>query len=301
MTAATVQKDQVRELLAKKFAQYNVSNLNNISASEFEAALRSRVGMVDPATEGYSASDLDMQRDLSVKYHWGHTHDFGSFKLDGRMLNRHLDLMGDFIELFPVTTDSFADRNILDVGCWTGGTTLLLAAFANHIYAIEEVKKYAETVNFLAQSFGLESRIECQPLSIYQCDRPVLRDRFNIVYFPGVIYHLSDPVLALRILYNALQKDGEILVESAGLDSDEPICRFEGSGIHHTGTKEELSRGGWNWFMPSASALERMMIEAGFEEVETCWLENRKRVYGYGKKKRQVGICRAGLSVPDIK
>ena len=53
--------------------------------------------------------------------------------------------------------------------------------------------------------------------------------------------------------------------------------------------------------MPSPSALARMMREAGFDENKTLWHDATGRVYGYGKKLSQVGICKAGLSVIDIK
>jgi hypothetical protein len=116
-----------------------------------------------------------------------------------------------------------------------------------------------------------------------------------------VLYHLSDPLIALRILFNSLKPGGIILVETAGIDDEEPVCRFEGSRIHLGGTKEELDRTGWNWFLPSLSALERMMREAGFEEVSAVLRQGSSRIYGYGKKLFQVGICRAGLSAPDIR
>ncbi|MDX1521503.1 MAG: DUF1698 domain-containing protein, partial [Anaerolineae bacterium] len=168
------------------------------------------------------------------------------------------------------------------------------------VYAIEEVSKYAETTAYLAHAFGVDSRVVVKPLSIYACNNDEFWGRFNIVYFPGVIYHLSDPLIALRILFNSLKLGGSILIESAGIDLEEPYCRFDGSLIHRHGDKRNLNRGGWNWFMPSPSALARMMSEAGFEEVQSLWDNRSKRVYAYGKKISQVGICRAGLSVPDI-
>jgi hypothetical protein len=48
-------------------------------------------------------------------------------------------------------------------------------------------------------------------------------------------------------------------------------------------------------------ALERMMKEAGFENIQAFWVETSNRLFTYGEKNSQVGICKAGLSVPDIK
>jgi hypothetical protein len=124
--------------------------------------------------------------------------------------------------------------------------------------------------------------------------------RFDIVFFPGVIYHLSDPVVALRILFNSLRVGGAILVEGAGIDTAKPYCRFDGGLTQRPTKKKPLSRGGWNWFVPSAGALHRMMREAGFEDVITLWPVDAKRVYGYGRKTAETGICRAGLSAPEI-
>lgn len=289
--------DQMRAL----FDRYKTANLKGVKAAEFAAALQSKIDTVDAAGEGYAEYELDRQRDLSVKFHWGHNHDFGDFKLQGRMDDRHIELMANFVSLFPVSVDDFRDKYVFDVGCWTGGTTLLLAALANKVLAIEEVRKYAETVDYLVRSFGIDNRVEVHPLSVYECNDASFYDRFDIVYFPGVIYHLSDPLLALRILFNSLKVGGLILVETAGINNENPLCQFDGSLVYYEGTKERLNRGGWNWFLPSPSALYRLMKEAGFDEVQTCWHDATGRVYGYGRKVAQQGICKAGLALRDIR
>lgn len=289
----------IKELRCK-FDFYTTLNLKGITPEEFKKSVQSRIGSVDAQVEGYSKAEIEHQRDLSIKFHWGHNHDFGDFKMEGRMGNRHINLLANFLTLFPVSLDDFKGKYVFDIGCWTGGTTLLLATLADKVYAIEEVKKYAETLSYLSESFGVSEQILVKPLSVYECNSREFYDQFDIVYFPGVIYHLSDPVLALRILYNSMKVGGFILIESAGINTKEPYCRFEGSLICHSGTKEKLNRGGWNWFMPSPSALYRMMCEVGFDEVQTQWHNQTGRVYGFGRKMAQAGICKAGLSVSNI-
>ena len=289
------------DVLRKKFSFYQASNLAGISPDEFERSIRSRIGVFDPYSEGYSDNEIEEQRDLSIKFHWGHNHDFGTFKLEGMMGDRHLRVLDDFLRFFDLNLDGFKNKRVFDIGCWTGGTTLLLAAIAEKVHAIEEVKKYAATTSFLAESFGIERRVSVSGKSIYQCNASEYHDRFDIVFFPGVIYHVTDPLLALRILFNSLKPGGFMLVESAGIDNEEPFCRFEGSRLYHSGTKKDLNRGGWNWFLPSPSALGRMMEEVGLDQVRTIWSRDARRVYGYGKKTSHVGICKAGWSVTDIK
>ncbi|WP_426415788.1 class I SAM-dependent methyltransferase [Aestuariirhabdus sp. LZHN29] len=282
------------------FRQFSSANLVNVTPEELKANLQGRLGEIDFESEGYLESELEQQRDLSIKFHWGHDHDFGDFKIDGRMGNRHLYLFDKFLELFPLTVGSFENKHVLDIGCWTGGTTLLLSAISEKVTAVEEVKKYADTTRYLSNAFGCNAEVISE--SLYDLNSERFYDQFDCVYFPGVIYHLSDPVLALRILFNTLRIGGDILIETAGIQSDEPICRFDGNYIYHqNGTREELNRGGWNYFIMSGPALERMMQEAGFEQIQTFWDETSKRLFAYGKKDSQIGICKAGLSVPDIK
>ena len=81
----------------------------------------------------------------------------------------------------------------------------MLGAISKKVIAIEEVKKYADMVNFLSRSFGVQDKIDALPISLYKCTTKEFYSNFDIVYFPGVIYHLSDPVLAFRILFNSLR------------------------------------------------------------------------------------------------
>ncbi len=158
---------EISEVLQRKFEVYKTSNLKGIIPEEFTESIQSRIGTVDAQTEGYSEEEIEKQRDLSIMFHWGHNHDFGAFKLEGRMGDRHINLLSNFIALFPISLEDFRDKHVFDIGCWTGGTTLLLAALARKVYAIEEVKKYAETVSFLSESFGISDHISVKPLSIY--------------------------------------------------------------------------------------------------------------------------------------
>jgi len=295
---------EIREELKRRFKAYQTSNLHDISTKEFSHYIRSRIGLIDAQSEGYSENEVKSQRDSSIKFYWGHNHDFGEFKLDGRMGERHINELANFMALFPVSFEDFCDKEIFDIGCWTGGTTLVLASIGSRVFAIEEVKKYADMASFLVKSFGISNRASVHHMSLYDCNSEEFFDRFDIVYFPGVLYHLSDPLLALRILFNSLKVGGKILIESEGVEREEPFCKFDGSLIYRAGTREDLTRTGWNWFVPSPSALHRMMREAGFDDIDTLLYRSRKRrkrLYGYGKKVAQVGICKAGLSVPTIR
>lgn len=284
--------------LRERFSRFSTAQLSGISAEDFRSHIEAQIGMVDAEAEGYGPAESDRQRDLSIKFHWGHDHDFGDFKLAGRMGDHHIRLVRDFCNFFPISLETFQDRDVLDVGCWTGGTSLMLAALGARVLAVEEVRKYADMVAFLSQSFGLGDSLTVTPRSLYSCNCSEFYERFDIVYFPGVLYHLSDPVLALRILFNACRVGGTMMLQTQGIQHRKPYCLFEGSFIYKKGHKEDLSRGGWNWFRPSMPALQRMLREVGFEEIAACQFD--RTLYAFAKKTNRSAICRAGLSVPDI-
>ena len=106
--------------LIERFAVFKTENLKTVSGRDFRAHVEGRLGTVDAAAEGFTADDAERQRDLSIKFHWGHDHDFGDFRLEGRMGDRHITVMADFCSLFRIAPSDFDGKDVLDVGCWTG-------------------------------------------------------------------------------------------------------------------------------------------------------------------------------------
>jgi len=282
-----------KRLIKLMFDNYTTDKLKNISPEEFQKEIENLTKIRDFKMEGYSEEDLERQRGLSVNFRWGHNHNFGTFEMEGRMGNRHINLMNKFCELFDVDLDYFKDKKALDIGCWTGGTSLLLNALGAEVTAIEEVKKYADTVKFMKDSFGLDS-LNVESKSLYDIG-PEHHEKYDIVYFPGVLYHVSDPLLALRILYNCLKVGGIILVETAYIRKDGPYCDFLGGTWKREAAKEDL--GGWVWFRPSPSCLNRWLLEAGFGKIR---VKEGIRLQAYAKKTRRNPITRAGLARPNI-
>ena len=287
-------EDKLSDLYAEASRVENSQKLDHVKE------VLSQIGEIDMEVEGLCTSDN--QRDLSIRFHWGHNHEFNDdLKVIGRMGDRHLNLMAQFIVRHRLEFDHFLEKDVIDVGCWTGGTTLLLKFMgAARVLALEEVQKYARVTKELACTVYEYEDVVSDGTNIFNLETD---HKYDVAYFPGVIYHLSDPVLALRRLFNALKDGGEIFVETAGLDSDQPICRFDGNRVFHKAQDEhesELNRGGWNWFVPSPPCLERWMIEAGFEDIDSFYSPASGRVFGYGRRRRFEPITKAGLSRPDI-
>ena len=61
---------------------------------------------------------------MTIKFHWGHDHDFGDFKMEGMMGDRHIRLLSNFASLFPINLAEFEDKDVFDVGGRNGSSAV---------------------------------------------------------------------------------------------------------------------------------------------------------------------------------
>jgi 2-polyprenyl-3-methyl-5-hydroxy-6-metoxy-1,4-benzoquinol methylase len=237
-------------------ALYRTDHLVNVDRVSFRRQIEAFLAWDDATSEGYL--DPALQRDLSVKFHWGHNHDFGDFALTGRMRDRHAWVLSVFMDQMKALPRDLRGKRVLDVGCWTGGTSLLLVAMGAEVYAIEEVRKYVEAVAYLKHAFDIR-RLEVRHMSLYDLTAPEVQDAFDFTLFAGVLYHVTDPVLALRRVFNALRDGGLCLLETMVCSNDKAILEYNGASVFTGGTADDRNRRGWNWFVPSAPTVSRMM------------------------------------------
>src|SRR5437899_3156086 len=80
-TERSVRSSSAYAYLHGLMGRYTVEHLVHMEPAAFEAGIRSFLDLRDPDMEGYR--DPTRQRDLSIRFHWGHDHDFGSFALRG--------------------------------------------------------------------------------------------------------------------------------------------------------------------------------------------------------------------------
>ena len=283
--------------LSKLMSIYNVDNLTTVEKDQFKEKIFKFLQISDHEMEDFS--NPDSQRDLSIRFHWGHDHDFGDFQLKGRMADRHTSIIATFIDEFKALPTSLEGKKVLDIGCWTGGTSLLLCAMGAQVVAIEEVKKYVDCLCYLKSAFDIQN-LEPKHLSLYECTNQEFQDAFDIVLFAGVVYHVTDPVLALRITFNCLKTGGLCLIESSALNTRQRILSYEGPTSITGGSKKQLNRSGWNWFIPSPNTLTRMMADVGYKNIRVSRIR-AGRVFAVGEKEIQLDIMRGGLSVREIR
>ena len=281
--------------------RYQTQHLKGVTPVAFRERIDAFRNLVDHSMEGFV--DPALQRDLSIRFHWGHDHDFGEFQVPGKLGTRHISLIAMLIDWFRVLPPSLEGKRVLDIGCWSGGTSLLMCAMGAHVVAVEEVKKYIDCLTYLKESFDLD-RLDPRNLSLYECTSPDLQDSFDYVLFAGVLYHVTDPVLALRIPFNCLKDGGTCIVETAVTHTRRQVLAYEGPRVTFDGSEKVLSRSGWNWFSPSPSTLAQMMADVGFARIRLSKViasAAGTRILSVGSRDRHSDMTRAGLSVRTIR
>jgi 2-polyprenyl-3-methyl-5-hydroxy-6-metoxy-1,4-benzoquinol methylase len=284
------------ELQSLMHERYHVGNLVSVDRQDFKDTIDAFLALEDASMEGYDSGAG--QRIKTVRFIWPYDHDFGDFKVGpGKQRYRPVQLISSFMDEFGVPSTDLTGKTVLDIGCYLGGTSLLLAAMGAEVVAVEEVKKYVDCLSYLRDAFGVEN-LHPRNLSLYALTDDEFQDAFDIVLFSGVLYHLSDPVLGMRLTFNAVRPGGVVLLETAAARSEDRI-------LEYAGKNQAKRKFGANWFVPSPLVVTEMMDEVGYTDIRTAIQRNRhrphSRVLAVGKKQKQVDMLRAGLSVPTIR
>jgi 2-polyprenyl-3-methyl-5-hydroxy-6-metoxy-1,4-benzoquinol methylase len=282
-------------LIGLREQRFGMDKLVGVSPEEFVAQLEVFSAMDDAEMEGYQ--ETDMQRQMSIRFHWSEDTEYGRFKAEGlQAKGRSSRLLARFMDQLGALDKDLTGKRVLDIGCWTGATSLLLAAMGAEVVAIEEVVKYAETVQYLSESFGV--KVDARALSLYDLTADEFQDAFDIVLFSGVLYHLSDPIIGTRITFNAVKPGGICLLETSVSKAEGYMLEYYRPVGEHTGHN--------NWFFPTPMTVEAMMGDVGYSDIRSVVTPNpdtkpHARMLAVGTKTTQKDMSRAGLSVRSIR
>jgi tRNA (mo5U34)-methyltransferase len=169
--------------------------------------------------------------------------------------------------------EDLSGRTVLDVGCNAGFYAIeMKRRGADRVVGVDSDHRYLEQARFAATVAGVE--IDFQEMSVY--DLPALRERFDLVLFMGVLYHLRHPLLALDILHDHVV--GDTLVFQSMLRGSDAIRPFErdypfSETMHFEDpayprlsfVEHKYSGDPTNWWIPNRAGAEAMLRSAGFE------------------------------------
>lgn len=161
---------------------------------------------------------------------------------------------------------------VLDIGCNGGFYSIeMKRRGAERVLGIDHDEQYLAQARFAAQVLGLE--IEFERISVYEL--PVRGERFDVVLFMGVFYHLRYPLLALDLLRRYVAKDWFVFQSMlrgsrtvAELEDDYPFSEramFDKPGfpkLHFV--ENSYSQDPTNWWIPNRACAQAVLRSAGF-------------------------------------
>jgi tRNA (mo5U34)-methyltransferase len=172
--------------------------------------------------------------------------------------------------------DDLCGRTVLDIGCNGGFYSIeMKRRGADRVVAVDTDERYLAQARFAADVAG--ANIEFRMMSVY--DLPELAERFDIVLFMGVLYHLRHPLLALDILHDYATSD--LLVFQSmlrGSPDATPVKRdydFRETAQFDQASypvmyfvEHRYARDPTNWWIPNRACAEAMLRSAGFDIVD---------------------------------
>lgn len=168
---------------------------------------------------------------------------------------------------------------VLDIGCNAGFYAIEMARRgAGRVVGIDSDEHYLRQARFVSEHLGYGA-IEYRCLSVY--DVAALGERFDLVVFMGVLYHLRHPLLALDLirahvaddllLFQTMQQGTAPPFEPPhdhpfhAPGSFDPPAYFDEPGYPRLHFIEHAFAGDpTNWWAPNAACSQAMLRAAGF-------------------------------------
>lgn len=166
-------------------------------------------------------------------------------------------------------------KTVLDIGCNAGFYSIeMKRRGAERVLGIDFDEAYLAQARFAAEV--ADADIEFRQLSVY--DVGALAERFDVVLFMGVLYHLRHPLLALDLIREHVA--GDLLVFQSMQRGSAEVAELEGN--YPFSETAMFDRPGYpklhfvegryaddptNWWVPNAACVEAMLRTSGFSIV----------------------------------
>jgi tRNA (mo5U34)-methyltransferase len=193
-----------------------------------------------------------------------------------------------FAEALP---EDLSGKTVLDIGCNAGFYSVeMKRRGAFRVVGIDSDQRYLEQARFAASALGFD--VEFRHLSVY--DVGLLAEKFDLVIFMGVLYHLRHPLLALDLIREHVAGD-LMLFQTMQQGSPDVLLVPEDHPFHLPGTTQppgyfdnpaypklhfierEFAHDWSNWWAPNKACSQAMLRAAGFtieaqpeDEVYLC-------------------------------
>jgi tRNA (mo5U34)-methyltransferase len=188
--------------------------------------------------------------------------------------------LGDFparkwAQLAPHLPADLAGWTVLDVGCNAGYYSFALAARGAEVLGIDAEPHFLVQARWAARQLGVEGRVRFEERQVYDVGRS--EQRFDLVLFMGVLYHLRHPLLALDLLaartrrllvFQTLTLPGTgVVADTADRDYLDREALHARDWPRLAFIEHRFAGDATNWWMPNHAACEAMLRSAGLRIV----------------------------------
>lgn len=172
----------------------------------------------------------------------------------------------------PALPQDLSGCSVLDIGCNAGFyAQAMKRRNAGRVLGIDTDERYLEQARFAASVEGLD--IEFRRMSIWQIAD--LREKFDLVLFMGVLYHLRHPLLALDLIHEHVSRDLLVFqsLERGSNEVFQPAVDYtfaEPAPFNEPGypklhfVEHSYSHDPTNWWIPNRACVESMLRSSGF-------------------------------------
>ena len=186
----------------------------------------------------------------------------------------------------------------LDIGCNAGFYSFELARRGARVTGLEIDDHYLEQARWAARRFGVADRVDFRHGTVYDLART--DERWDLVLFMGVLYHLRYPLLALDLVARTLRRllvlqtltmPGEKRVKAPpDLDIEDRGRMLEPGWPKIAFVERKLAGDETNWWAPNAAAVEAMARSAGLQIAahpgHEIWLCRPRSAFAHGAELR---------------
>ncbi len=188
--------------------------------------------------------------------------------------------LGDFPavkwrQIAPFIEPDLRGWRVLDIGCNAGFYSFELARRGAQVTAADIDSHYLRQARWAAEEFGLSDRVSFWQGSVYELAGS--GERYDLVCFLGVLYHLRHPLLALDILRDltvrqmvlqTLTMPGQNVTRPPdSITLDERLQLTRRGWPHLAFIEHALESDPTNWWAPNHACVEAMVRAAGFSVV----------------------------------
>ncbi len=170
-----------------------------------------------------------------------------------------------------------ANCNCLDIGTQEGLVPILMfRQNADEITAYDRLD-LTSRVNYLKGIYDVDFQYQSgKSLEEFKWD---CEERFDVVNFSGILYHMMDPLAGLIIARSFVREDGLFIIETSILNTDDFALYFNHQGRYYEGS---------NYFQIGLRLLQYWLDMVGLLPIDCLFVQNEVTDIG-----RVCVVCRA--------